>query len=202
MAKKNALDAFASTEKSSTKKKNPKIAAAVTIKIKRAVSTVILKKAEIKKLQIELAEAEKIVIDHVAPQQEVQARDGNFAKSFTVMSTDEQLQPLTITWPDKFSVPKDEKIHAEIRKILAKKFDEYIVKKRTVTFTPEAMKNNGLLKALITTVVEEGLEVPDVFKIVDELKTIKGMDEKQFELPVSKLALLKELITQTKPAIK
>ncbi len=199
---KNALDAFATKTKTSKTKKAVKIPAKVTIKIKRAVDTVREKKAEIKRLLIEQAEAEQTIIDHVLPQQEVEARDGNFAKSFTVIGTDDTVAPLTVTWPDKFSVPKEEDIHEEIRKILAKKFDDYMEKKRTVTFTPEAMKNNSLLKALIKTVVEEGLEVPNVFKIVDELKTIKGMDEKQFELPVTKLASLREHVSQAKPAIK
>jgi len=199
---KNALDAFASTPTKASKKKATKIEAKVTIKIKRAVDTVLEKKAAIKKLLIEQAEAEMTIIDHVLPQQEAEAREGNFAKSFTVMGTNADLAPLTVTWPDKFSVPKDEKVHEEIRKILAKKFDEYMEKVRTVTFTEEAMKNNKLLKALINTVVAEGMEVKDVFKIEDILKTIKGTDEKQFELPVAKLAALREFIVQAKPALK
>jgi len=197
---KNAFDAFASKKPAASKKASNKIAATdLTAEVKTAVDQVIAIKAKMKALKAEQEGHEITIIDHVFPQQEKHAREGNYSKSFTVKGDD---GTVTYTTQDKFSVPKDEAVHEEIEKLLGKAFNDYFRMFRTVKFTEDAMQDAKLVNALVAVAQEHGYDVPDVFQITDELATVKGMDEKQFELPKAKLAALRTLIKQYKATIK
>jgi hypothetical protein len=202
MAKKktdeNAFDAFAG-KKTPAKKTSPKITAQVNDEVKAAVDQAITNKAQVKLLEAETKKAELVIIEHVYPQQEIAAREGNYCKSFTVEGND---GTLTYTTIDKFSVPKEEDVEEEIRKLLGKEFDNYFRTLRTVKFTEEAMQDKNLINDMVAVAQEHKYEVPDVFTIVDELTTKKGMDESQFKLPKAKLAALRTLIKQYKASLK
>lgn len=196
----NAFDAFASGKKPASKKASNKIAAKnVTGEIKTAVDLVINHKAKIKALKAEQDQAGTLIIEHVYPQQEVLARENNYCKSFTVEGN---VGTLTYTTIDKFSVPKENEVHEEIRKLLGKQFDTFFSMHRTVTFTEDAMQNKKLVNDMVAVAQKHGLEVPEVFTIVDELTAVKSMDEKQFDLPKAKLAALRTLIKQYKATLK
>lgn len=109
---------------------------------------------------------------------------------------------LTYTTTDRFSVPKKENVQAEIKKLLGTKFDKYFHTRRTVTFKEDAMQDKDLINDMVTVAQEHNYKVPDVFNIIDELTTRKGMDEKQFQLPKAKLAALRTLIKQYKTTLK
>ena len=195
----NAFDAFAG-KKTQAKKTSPKIPAKVTEDVRNAVDLAIGNKAQIKLLDTEIKKAELVIIEHVFPQQEAAAREGNYCKSFTVGGND---GTLTYTTIDKFSVPKEQEVEDEIRKLLGiKDFDKYFRILRTVKFTEDAMQDKKLINNMVAVASEHGYEVPDVFLIIDERTTRKGMDEKQFDLPKAKLAALRTLIKQYKASLK
>ncbi len=194
----NAFDAFAG-KKTPAKKTSPKIPAEVTEEVKNAVDLAISNKAQTKLLEAETKKAELIIIEHVFPQQEAAARKDNYCKSFTVEGNE---GTLTYTTIDKFSVPKEDDVEAEIRKLLGKDFDTYFRMLRTVKFTEEAMQDKDLINDMVAVAQEHDYEVPDVFSIVDELATVKGMDKSQFNLPKAKLAALRTLIKQYKASLK
>lgn len=194
----NAFDAFAG-KKTPTKKTSPKIPAKVTDEIKDCVDLTIANKAQVKLLDVETKKAELTIIEHVFPQQEIAAREGNYCKSFTVEGND---GAVTYTTIDKFSVPKEDDVEAEIRKLLGKDFDTYFRTARTVKFTDEAMQDKSLVNDMVAVAQEHDYNVPDVFSIVDELATVKGMDESQFNLPKAKLAALRTLIKQYKASLR
>lgn len=194
----NAFDAFAG-KKTPAKKTSQKIPAKVTNEIKKCVDLTITNKAQIKRLDVETKKAELTIIEHVYPQQETAAREGNYCKSFTVEGND---GAVTYTTVDKFSVPKEDNVEAEIRQLLGKDFDTYFRTVRTVQFTEEAMQDKGLINDMVAVAQEHKYNVPDVFSIVDELATMKGMDESQFNLPKAKLTALRTLIKQYKASLK
>lgn len=194
----DAFDAFAG-KKTPAKKTSPKIPAEVTEDVRNAVDLAINNKAQIKLLDAETKKAELVIIEHVYPQQESAAREGNYCKSFTVEGND---GALTYTTIDKFSVPKEQEVEDEIRKLLGKDFDKYFRMLRTVKFTEKAMQDKALVNDMVAVAQEHDYEVPDVFSIVDELATMKGLDESQFNLPKAKLAALRTLIKQYKASLK
>jgi len=202
MAKKknsgNAFDAFAG-KKTPAKKTSPKIIAKVTDDVREAVDLAITNKAQVKSLEAETKKAELVIIEHVFPQQETAAREGNYCKSFTVEGND---GALTYTTIDKFSVPKEQEVEDEIHKLLGKDFNTFFHMLRTVKFTEKAMQDKDLINDMVVVAQEHDYEVPDVFSIVDELATVKGMDESQFNLPKAKLAALRTLIKQYKASLK
>jgi len=202
MAKKtspgNAFDAFAG-KKTPAKKTSPKIAAIVTDEIKGAVDLTIKNKAQVKLIEADTKRAELVIIEHVYPQQEVTAREGNYCKSFTVEGDD---GTLTYTTIDKFSVPKEQEVEDEIHKLLGKDFDKYFRTLRTVKVSEDAMQDKKLVNDLVAVAQKHDYEVTDVFTITDELATRKGMDEDQFNLPKAKLAALRTLIKQYKASLK
>lgn len=196
----NAFDAFAKPAAPAKKSASKKIAASnITPEVAKAVDAIIETKAKIKALKAEEEQAEITIVEHVFPQQESEARNGNYCKSFTVQGNE---GVVTYTTQDKFSVPKEEDIQEEIRSLLGKEFDKYFRMFRTVTFKDEAMQDAELVNDLVAVAKEHGYDVTDVFTIVDSLATVKDMDEKQFELPKAKLATLRTLIKQYKATIK
>ncbi len=196
----NAFDAFAG--KSTAKKSSSKKIAAtdLTKEVKEAVDMAINEKAQVKMHEALQKKAEVLIIDHVFPQQEKEARGNNYCKSFTVEGNEGA--SLTYTTIDKFSVPKEDDVEEEIRKLLGKDFDRYFRTLRTVKVSEDAMQNEKLVNDLVAVAQEHGYEVPDVFTITDQLATIKGMDEKQFNLPKAKLAALRTLIKQYRATVK
>ena len=196
----SAFDKFASSKKPASKKASTKVAVTnVTDEVKNAVDTVINTKAQIKTLKASQDKAGVTIIEHVYPQQDALAREDRYEKSFTIEGAD---GTLTYTTIDKFSVPKEDAVHDELRKLLGKKFDSFFRMFRSVTFTEEAMQNEKLINDMVAVIEKHELNVPDVFVITDELATVKGMDEKQFELPKAKLAALRTLIKQYKATLK
>lgn len=194
----NAFDAFAG-KKAPAKKTSPKITAVVTDDVRNAVDSAISNKAQIKLLDAEIKKAELLIIEHVYPQQEKHAREGNYCKSFTVGGND---GTLTYTTIDKFSVPKEQEVEDEIRKLLGKDFDTYFRMLRTVKFTEGAMQDKKLINDMVAVAREHDYKVPDIFTIIDELATVKGMDVSQFNLPKAKLTALRTLIKQYKASLK
>lgn len=196
----DAFDAFAKPKATAKKAASNKIAAKdVTAEIKTAVDIVINNKAKIKALKADQDEAGILIIDHVYPQQENLARENMYCKTFSVEGN---VGTLFYTTIDKFVVPKEENVQNEIRKLLGKQFDDYFRMFRTVTFTEDAMQDKKLVNDMVAVAQKHGYAVPEVFTIVDELATVKNMDEKQFELPKAKLAALRTLIKQYKATLK
>ena len=204
MAKKkkdaNAFDAFASTS-GPAKSASKKIAVeGITPELKEQVDLIIGNKAKIKALKATQNQAELALMEHVFPQQEAHARAGNFCKSFTIVGTGDN--SLTITWPDKWSVPKEPEVHTGIKGLLGKLFDNLFKMVRKVTLTDKAMNDGDLINDFVAVAKERGYEVPEAFTITDALICAKDMDQKQFDLPKAKLATLRTMIKQTKATIK
>ena len=195
----NPFDALAQAPKTSaSKSKHP--VAEVTPDVRLAVDEVISCKAEIKKKELELAEAETIVIDHVRPQQDAAARSGKFSKSFTV---DGIIGTLTYTTSDKFSVPKDPIDQDHLKDLIgAAKFGELFTKVRNIALKPAVQENKELINKIVKAVTDAGITLADAFEVTDALKATKDMDVKQYELPGTQLDEFRTLVKQNKPALK
>lgn len=195
-------DPFAKiTKKNGTASKSAasKIAAAVNPKIKQTVDRVIELKAKIKQLEADESQAEQTIIEHVQPQQELQARQGNFSKSFLVEG---QTGSLTYIVTDKFSVPKDEEVHEELKKMLGQKFDEFFEYKRTVALNEKVQENTTLVNKIIKACETAGISLAEAFNVTDVLVSKKDLDKRQYELDANTLATFKSLVKQYKPSLK
>lgn len=163
---------------------------------------VIASKATIKQLKAAQENDEAVIIDHVRPQQETYARDGNFSKSLLVGGTDEK-RNLTYVTSDKFSIPKSKEIYDEMKSTIGqKKFDELFEMERTIQISEEMQKNTKFISDIIALAKKAGVSTADAFVVTDTLIAKPGMDEKQFSLPREKLVTLLTLIRQNKPALK
>jgi hypothetical protein len=193
--------AIAKPKTDSPKKGTVKIAATVTDEIKGKVDLVLHHKGAIKSLEAEQLEAETAIIEHVRPQQDEAALAGNFSKSFTVPGN---TGTILYNTADSFSVPKDLDAIEEIKKLLGKKFEEVLEPKRTITLKPEAAANTDLIQKVMAAVSAAGLEMGDVFDVVDQYVAKPDLDRKQYELFPKKQALeqFRTLIKQKKASLK
>ena len=195
----NPFDSIA-TPKSESKKKSTKITAEINDEVKKAAGEVIKLKAEITSLKAKQEEKESLIISHILPQQEKHAREGNFSKSFLVEYDNEK--SLTLTTADVFSVPEDEESQEAIKKLLGKEFDTYFEYVRSITLKPEIQNDPKFIQKLAKVVSDAGMNLGDAFEVTDTLETKKDMDRKQYELPETKLNVLRTLISQRKASLK
>ena len=199
MASSDPFGKIAKKNGTASKSAANKIAAAVTPKIKQTVDRVINLKAQIKQLEADESQAEQTIIDHVMPQQELQARQGNFSKSFFVEGASTSL---TYTTTDKFSIPKDEDVHEEIKKLLGPKFEEFFEYKRTVALNPKVQENTPLVNKIIKACETAGVSMAEAFDVTDVLVSKKDLDKRQYELDANTLAIFKSMVKQYKPSLK
>lgn len=196
----NALDKLAG-KKSPSSKKSTKIAAQVTNEIKKAVDTVIWAKAEIKSMQIQLAENEETIICHVSPQQDTNAYAGNYSKSYLVEGNKGNL---TYTTANKFSIPQDDDSQTALKKLLGKKYDEFFETKRTVSLSKKVFEDNTLVDKIIAAIEKAGIDLADALIVTDIIVTKEDieLDKEQYKLPDSKLQEFRTLVRQAKAALK
>ena len=195
----NAFDKIAKKSDGTKSKTSTKIAATVNDEVKNAVDLVITHKAEIARLTAEQAEKELVIIEHVRPQQDENGFKGIFSKSFTVEGNNGEL---TYTTSDKWSVPQDEAVHTEIKKVTGKLFDNMFETKRSITMTDSALKDETMLNKIAKACEKAGLPIGELFEVTDKLITKKGLDENVYQLPPEKLEILRTLIKQNKPGLR
>ena len=194
----NAFDKIATPAKPKKGKKSTKIAAEVNDEIKIAVDEVIRLKAKIKSLAQTLEDNETLVIDHVRPQQDEHARNGNFSKSFEVEG---EKGSLVYTTSDKFSMPTDEDTLAELKKLVGpKKYDEIVEIVRVVSIKSEVLKDDKLVNKIVGVLAKAGID--NIFDVVDKPVAVSGLDVKQYELPEDKLEIFRTLVKQAKASLK
>lgn len=200
MAKKNTnpFDAFANNKGSSVKKTS-KIAAEVNDEVQTTVDMVIAHKANIKQLKAEQDDYESIIINHVRPQQDAKAQDGEFSKSFSVQGNEGNL---TYTTADRFSVPQDEESLGELKKLLGNKYDKLFKTERTITLKEKVQKDPQFIQKLAKIVTDAGMNLGEAFKITDTVVAKDNLDEKQYELTKEKLDIFRTLVRQNKPSLR
>jgi hypothetical protein len=194
----NAFDKVAKPKAEASAKKAPKIAATTTKDIKKAVDAVIQLKAQIKELEATELANELAIISHVRPQQDVNARNGNFANAYTVEG---ETGNVTYVSSDKHSVPKDEEAQGAIKTLIGNKlFADFFDTKRSVNIRPEVLTNDALVNKIVGTLEKAGIE--NIFDVVDTLVAKKGLDEKVYTLDETKLEQFRALVPPAKPSIR
>jgi hypothetical protein len=180
-------------------KKTTKIAATVTDEVKAAVDLVIQTKAEVKRLEAEQEQNEQTIRDHVRPQQDEMAYCGQYAKSFSVEGN---TGAVTYTTSDKFSVPQEDEAIDAIKKLLGAKFNELFTVKRTISVKAAALSNEATLDKMAAACKQAGLDIGELFDVVDKVIAQPDLDAKQYELKKEKLEQFRALVRQAKAAIK
>jgi hypothetical protein len=192
--------AIASSAPATKTKKSSMPTADVTNTVKNSVDLVVSHKAEISRLEAELATHEVTIIDHVRPQQDTAARAGNYSKSFKVPGN---TGALTYVTSDRFSAPKDAAVIEQLKQLIGTvRFDEWFESKRTIKLKPEATTDQTFIQKLVKVVADAGMSLGDAFEVTDTLVTKDGLDEKQFKLAPTKLEEFRTLCRQAKPALK
>lgn len=195
----NGLDKLAQRSDGPKSKKAPKIAAQVTPAVQTAVDKIFTLKSQITELGTQLATNEDIVIQHVIPQQEAAAREGNFSKTFEVAGTTESI---SLTLADSFSVPQDDTAIDEIKSLLKKKFPDFIQKRRFASIKETVLKNEVMVNKIIAALEAAHLNVGDILEVVDKYVTQPDVDRKQFELTPKELEKFRTLVKQRKASLK
>jgi len=198
-----SADPFAAIAKPAatvTAKKSTKPTAAVTDEIKASVDLFISHKAEVKRLEAEMANHEVAIIDHVRPQQDDAARSGHFSKSFEVPGN---AGALTYVTSDKFIVSKDTQAIDQLKQLLGSaRFDEWFETRRTITLKKDMQENQTFIQKLVKAVADAGMNLGDAFDVVDTLAAKPDLDQKQYDLKPSQLDEFRTLCRQYKPALK
>jgi len=194
----NAFDKIA--KKAPETKKTTKVAAKVNDDLKAAVDSIIRLKGEVARLEADRKVQEDLVTTAVRSQQDDLAFKGSYNKSFSVAGSQGEI---TYTTSDRFTLPKDDASIEAIRKLLGDRWEQVIEEKRTITFKADAAENKTLVDKIMKAITAAGLDIGDVFDVVDSMSTTKEMDRRQYELFTDKeLAVWRTLVTQYKPAIK
>ncbi len=194
------FDKIASKKATTTKKSSVNVTANVSDDVSDAVDDFIAAKAQIKSLQADLVENEQIIIDHVMPQQDKLARKGEYTKSLRVPGNGENA--VTYTRSDKFSVPQEDEDISEIKKLVGKKFNAFFKTERVVSVKSGVLSDEKKTQKLINACEKAGLDIGEYFDVTDKLQTVKGLDEKQYQLSKDKLETFRTLVKQAKPALK
>jgi hypothetical protein len=205
----NPFDAIAIPVKA-TKGKTTKIIATVTDEIREAVDRLIGKKATLAAVKAEVDQLDSQIIDHVREQQERLARAGNYSKSFEVHGMPRQVEgnnipveaTLTYTTMDKFSVTKDLAAQAELKEMLKDRFDEFLIKKRSISLKPEIQLDMKFLQKFAKALADAGISLAETFDVVDILEAKPDLDKNQFELTPREHEIFKNHVKQTKPSLK
>ena len=195
-------DPFAELAKSpaAVSKKSSKMTAKVTEPIKKAVDKLVNTKASIASLEAEKAALEEQIIGHVRPQQDENARKGDFSKSYLVEG---ESSNVTYVTSDRFSVPKTpEELEALKRLLGPDRFNEWFDKERTITLKESASKNPEFIRVLQTALAAAQLNFADSFEVIDTVYAKKELDMKQYVLAQPVLDQFRTLCKQNKPALK
>jgi len=193
------FDLIAGKALPASKSTSTKLAATVTQKIKDNVDTFVNNKAQMKRLEAEQKDIEAEIITHVRKQQDKNAFDGNFSKSYLVEGNDSNLTYVT---SDRFSVPQEEETLTEVKKLVGKKYDEFFEVDRNIKMKKGVVENTKLLDKIATACEKAGLNLGEIFDVGDKVLAKKGLDEKQYTLSPKKLDMWRALIRQNKPALK
>jgi hypothetical protein len=201
----NPFDAIAKP-KETKKAGSVKIAATVTPEVKAAVDSVISIKAEIKRKESELATQEAVVIDHVQPQQDSQARAGNFTKSFYVEGV---TGAVLFSTADSFSTKglneKDtgEALQETVSKLIGEdKYGAWFQTKRTISLLDSVVNDQDKIQKITGAMAKAGLEIADYFKVEDSIKHCDDLDQKVYDLDDATLAEFRALVPPRKAALK
>lgn len=171
--------------------------ASVNDKVKQAVDDVISLKAKMDVMKDKLAEAQQTILDHVYPQYAALARAGNFTKTIKVEGNNGTVK---FNAKDAFSKLKPEDVPAA-KKLLAKKFGEFYHDDLTITVKKNVSNNAKAIRKLEAMMEKAGIDIGEFFDVVESIITVKGFDQKQFELDEAKRVKLLSLTPQYKPSI-
>jgi hypothetical protein len=198
---KNAFDALSKTATTATKKAAVKIAAQVTDAVKAKVDALIKTKAQIKKLEADKASIELEVIDHVRPQQDEMAYNGNYTNTLSVSGTEKSLLYITT---DRFIVPQEEENLEELRKVCGKAYDEFFEVRRVITVKEDVIKETTgeKLKAMADACEKAGLDIATLFDVADKVVAKDNLAQNQYRIAKEKLPAFRSIVRQYKAALK
>jgi len=200
----NALDALAKKDKPAAKK-TTKVAAQTTPEIQKVVDDFITAKAKYDDAGDVLKKLKTTIGNHVKPQYQKLGRTGQFTKTLTLDGTTQIVdgKPVTgsldVSFKDSFSIPQDEPTLAEIKKVIGKRYDEFLGTVRVASLDPDVLKNDELVNKIVETLAAAG--ITDVFSVTDRVVAKEGLDKGINELDEAKLAVLLTLIKQDAPSI-
>jgi len=201
----NPFDALAKP-KETKKASTVKIAATVTDEVKAAVDSVISIKAEINRKESELATQETIVVEHVQPQQDAKAREGNYSKSFYVEGNE---GAVLFNTADKFSVKglNDAESGAALQETVSKligeeKYNAWFQTKRSISLLESVILDQAKIEKITAAMAKAGLEISDYFKVEDTIVHCDDLDRKVYDLDDATLAEFRALVPPRKAALK
>ena len=201
----NPFDALAKP-KETKKAASTKIVASVTAEVKTAVDAVISIKAEINRKEAELAAQETVVTDHVQPQQDSQARAGNYSKSFYVEGV---TGAVLFSTADKFSVKglndsKDgEALQTTVSNLIGEeKYNAWFQTKRSISLLESVVLDQDKIAKITAAMAKAGLEIADYFKVEDTIVHCADLDQKVYDLDDQTLAEFRALVPPRKAALK
>lgn len=142
--------------------------------------------------------AEAPVIQHCKEVQDQQAFAGNYNGSFDVKGGDSLVKFVS---SDAFSVSQDEEVQGQLQELLGDEYEKVIEEETSISMKPEVFQDEKLQSKLVKAL---GDNFDDFFETSSSLKVKKGFAEKIHSITKdpAKLAQIRTLITQKKPALK
>jgi hypothetical protein len=182
-------------------KKSDKVIASVSEQAQTNIDTFVENKAKIAQLTGENKTLEEIVIEEVYEQQRTMAIDsGEYVKTFSVPG---KTATVTYVTTDRFSVPQDAEVLAEVKKLIgAQKFNAFFITRQTISLKENVVKDEDLLNKISDACEKAGLPIADIFDVTEKTFACDGLDEKQFQIPVEKLPEFRAMVKQTKASLR
>jgi len=199
MAKKSMFDKIAKPKTKESVSVSKKKVASSTPAVKSAVDQVIRCKATIAKALADKDIHEQTIIEHVRADQDAEAFEGNYSKTYLVEGHE---GTVTYTTADSFSVPQDQASLDALKDLLGDKFDAWFKTKRVISLQDGIEKKEELIAQFFHAIEEAGMDPSEVFNAVDTVIATEDLDRKQYDLDPRELEVFRSLVRQRKAALK
>jgi len=164
------------------------------VNLRKLIDQFVEEKGKEKKAKAEKEYAETEILKWTREQQDAYAVKGNFQKSFKVLG---EKETVTFVSSDKFS-PIGEANAASLKEVMGKKFEELIIQKTTVLIKEEVLTDESLQEELMELI---GDNFSKFFTASVVSVPVDDFDQKIYTMG-PKVAQVRQLVKQTKPALK
>jgi len=193
-------DAAAPEKKKSKNGDIPEIKLSAEVE-KNLVAFLAQKKA-MKAAETSMRAEEKPILVEAMTKLETDALAGNYSSSYVIrVMVNKEEQLIKLVTSDKFTFPADPEVIVELEKILGEEFEKVTTEVKGLDVKPELFTDKKLQKKLMDLLKNDFFTffTPTKKRILN-----KGFAEKMYKIAktAEKLAEIKELVPQAKPALK
>jgi hypothetical protein len=175
------------------------------VTVKEAVNSFIRFDLQEKSAKEQKAEAAEVVKLYAGKMRDENAVNGDYQKTYRILGskTKAAQHAADISQSDKFSIPKKNDDIEALKKILGDDFGSYLERDISISIKPEVLKNRKLRADLSKRLAESfGAELSNFFVKEEIWTSVKGIDQRQYELEENQRTQMREKLKPAADSIK